>query len=90
MSLATRFILQGQTALVTGGAKGIGAAISRTLAQAGATVVIADLDQTAGEALATALGGRFAPLDVTDWDACAALARREHRSEEHTSELQSH
>ncbi|WP_065330580.1 SDR family NAD(P)-dependent oxidoreductase [Tritonibacter mobilis] len=78
MSLAARFSLQSQTALVTGGAKGIGAAISRTLAQAGATVVIADLDQTAGEALATALGGRFAPLDVTDWDACAALARREH------------
>jgi NAD(P)-dependent dehydrogenase (short-subunit alcohol dehydrogenase family) len=47
--------LQEQTALVTGGAKGIGRAISMTLAQAGADVTIAARDVAAMEALATEL-----------------------------------
>lgn len=74
MSLRDRLSLAGQTALVTGGAKGIGAAIAATLAEAGATVTIADLDRDTGSALADDLGGHFAPLDVTDFGACAALA----------------
>jgi len=77
MTLQDRFRLDGRTALVTGGAKGIGAAISTTLAEAGAIVVIADMDADAGRTLASSIGGRFANLDVTDWDACAALAKAE-------------
>jgi 2-deoxy-D-gluconate 3-dehydrogenase len=40
--------LTGRRALITGGAKGIGAAIARRLAEAGATVTVADIDDTAG------------------------------------------
>ena len=75
-TLAERFALKGRTALVTGGAKGIGAAICETLAEAGATVRVADRDVDAGEMLASRIGGEFARLDVTDFDACAALAAR--------------
>ena len=53
--------------LVTGGASGLGAATARLLAAEGASVVIADLDRAAGNALADELGGaaRFAATDVT-------------------------
>ena len=53
--------------LVTGGASGLGAATARLLAAEGASVVIADLDQAAGAALAVELGSsvRFALTDVT-------------------------
>jgi NAD(P)-dependent dehydrogenase (short-subunit alcohol dehydrogenase family) len=58
----------GSTFLVSGGASGLGAACARTLAGAGGNVVIADLNEDAGERLAAELGGRarFAPADVTD------------------------
>lgn len=60
---------EGSTALVIGGANGIGAAVSRRLAEEGALVVVADIDDTSGESLAAALraaGHRaeFAPTDV--------------------------
>ena len=58
--------LRGNTFLVSGGASGLGAACVRMLAQAGANVVIADVNRAAGEALAAELGVRFAPTDVTD------------------------
>ena len=60
---------------MTGGAKGIGAAICETFAEAGANVLVADLDAEAGQALADRLGGAFHALDVTDARACLALAR---------------
>lgn len=58
----------GKRALVTGGASGIGAATAELIHRRGATVVIADVDASRGEALAARLGGRavFAALDVTD------------------------
>jgi NAD(P)-dependent dehydrogenase (short-subunit alcohol dehydrogenase family) len=58
----------GLTALVTGGSSGLGGACVRHLAKAGAKVVIADLNQEAGEKLAAELGPnvRFAKTDVTD------------------------
>jgi len=58
--------LTNTTAIVTGGASGIGAASARALAEQGATVVIADLNAEAGEALADEIKGVFAKLDVTN------------------------
>ena len=63
------FDLTGQTAIVTGGASGIGLAISRRLAAAGATVAIADMNREAAEAAAQTIPGAFAlQVDVSDWD----------------------
>ena len=58
--------LSGSSALVTGGASGIGAAVARQLAALGVTVVVADLQADKGEALAEEIGGVFAQVDVTD------------------------
>ena len=68
------FSLHGKRALVTGGAKGIGRACAEALAKAGATVVIADVDPSAGQQTAKDLGGTFHRLDVTDRAAIKSLA----------------
>jgi NAD(P)-dependent dehydrogenase (short-subunit alcohol dehydrogenase family) len=64
--------LSGKTALVTGGASGLGLAICERYVAEGATVIIADIDKDAGRALATQLGAaaRFERLNVSlegDW-----------------------
>lgn len=58
--------LENKVALVTGGASGIGAAISSRFVQEGATVVIADVNDAQGSSLAQSLGDRasFVALDV--------------------------
>ena len=71
---AARFALDGRLALVTGGAGGIGRATCRALAGSGASVIVADIDDAAGRALADELGGRFLHLDVTDAEAVDAAA----------------
>jgi NAD(P)-dependent dehydrogenase (short-subunit alcohol dehydrogenase family) len=58
--------ISGTTALVTGGASGLGAATARCLAENGATVIVFDLDATAAEALAAEIGGVAVAGDVTD------------------------
>ena len=60
------------SALVTGGASGLGLATARRLAAAGALVTIVDLPTSAGADIAAELGGSFAPADVTDPDQVAA------------------
>lgn len=69
------FDLSGQTAIVTGSATGIGETIARRLANSGATVVIADLNVAAGEAVAASLpNNSFAlSLDVTSSESCEKL-----------------
>ena len=60
--------ISGSVAIVTGAASGIGAAVARRLAGAGATVVVADVQDDKGKALADEVGGAFAHVDVTDTD----------------------
>lgn len=63
--------LTGQTALVTGGAGGLGLATARVLAQHGARVIIADINREAGTAAADALGAlaEYRSLDLADLQA---------------------
>jgi 3-hydroxyacyl-CoA dehydrogenase/3-hydroxy-2-methylbutyryl-CoA dehydrogenase len=70
--------IEGTSALVAGGASGLGAASARALATAGATVTIADVNAEKGEELAGELGGAasFVPTDVTDAGAVAAAVAR--------------
>ncbi|MEC8948295.1 MAG: SDR family NAD(P)-dependent oxidoreductase [Actinomycetota bacterium] len=69
--------LNGSSSLVTGGASGIGEASARQLAAAGSRVVIADLNEERGQAVASELGGLFVRCDVTsvvDADTAVAAA----------------
>jgi 3-oxoacyl-[acyl-carrier protein] reductase len=59
---------EGKTALITGGAKGIGAATAARLASEGATVVVADFDEKTAQATAKEIGGRAVRCDVTSRD----------------------
>lgn len=65
----------GKRAVVTGGASGIGRATALRLAEEGASVIVADIDGDAGEALAAASNGRitFRRTDVTQADQIEAL-----------------
>lgn len=67
--------LDGKVALVTGGARGQGAAEARIFAREGATVVITDVLDEAGEKTAGEIGGEYHHLDVTseaEWEAVVA------------------
>ncbi|MBB1033245.1 3-oxoacyl-ACP reductase FabG [Dietzia sp. CQ4] len=63
-------LLEGRTAVVTGAARGIGLEIARTFIDSGARVVIGDIDDEAGAAAVTELGGedaaRYVNCDVRD------------------------
>ncbi|WP_327341525.1 glucose 1-dehydrogenase [Streptomyces europaeiscabiei] len=74
--------LDERVAIVTGGARGIGAAVSRLFAAEGAAVTVADVLDTEGAKLAAELGGtaRYAHLDVSaedDWQTVVAETERD-------------
>ena len=58
------FSLAGQTAIVTGAATGIGEAIARRLAQAGAAVAVADIDRPGAEGTVASIGGDAFAVEV--------------------------
>ena len=66
--------LAGRRALVTGGARGIGAAIVRELAARGAHVTVADRDESGAKELAHEVGGEAWAVDLTDLEALQTLA----------------
>jgi 3-hydroxybutyrate dehydrogenase len=65
--------LTGRTALVTGGASGIGRAVSQRLAAQGARVVVLDLDEAGARQVATELGGEHLSADLSDGASIDAL-----------------
>ncbi|MFI0368412.1 SDR family NAD(P)-dependent oxidoreductase [Actinomadura sp. 1N219] len=66
--------LDGRTAVVTGGAGGMGRAICADLAALGARVVVADLDEAGAREVADAVGGVAARVDLADPDSIDAFA----------------
>jgi NAD(P)-dependent dehydrogenase (short-subunit alcohol dehydrogenase family) len=60
--------ITGASAVITGGASGLGEATSRRLTEKGAKVVVLDMNEEKGNALATELGGAFCKADVTNSD----------------------
>jgi NAD(P)-dependent dehydrogenase (short-subunit alcohol dehydrogenase family) len=64
--------LNGTSAIVSGGASGLGEATARELAKAGALVLVADLNAERGNKIADEIGGMFAQVDVTDETSVAA------------------
>jgi len=76
--------LQGLSAVITGGASGLGAATARALASQGVKIAIFDLNAEKGEAVAAELGGIFCQVNVTDdasVDAGFVKARAAHGQE---------
>lgn len=78
--------LNGKTALVTGAARGIGAAIATALAKEGASVLLADVLDAPGELLAeklrsSGLNARFVHLDVSDFEAWKRVVDEATRTE---------
>src|SRR5215208_6759107 len=70
------FNLTEKTAVVTGAASGIGEAIARVLAGAGAKVFVADLKEKEGKQVASEIGGEFVRLDVSDAKSCEEVGKR--------------
>jgi NAD(P)-dependent dehydrogenase (short-subunit alcohol dehydrogenase family) len=66
-------MLEGKTAIVTGGSKGIGRAIAERYVEEGADVVVANRNAEEGRATADDLGCTFVRCDVSDYDAVRAL-----------------
>ena len=64
--------LNGTAAIISGGASGLGAAVVRRLAAAGARPVVADLNEKQGKAVASETGGLFVKTDVVDEAAVTA------------------
>ena len=72
--------LDGRVGIITGASSGIGAATARVLAREGAKLVLTDLDDAAGQALAAEIGGVYVHHDVTDdaaWPGVVAAAEQQ-------------
>lgn len=65
--------LRGRTAVVTGGAGGIGAACAKALAERGVTVTVADIDEVGAKTVAEEIGGKAWTLDLLDVAALESL-----------------
>src|SRR5436190_12066050 len=72
-------MLAGRTIVVTGAARGVGRAIARACAAAGARLILADILEEGGRDVAQELGKtcdvRFVPIDLADLDSVATFAR---------------
>ncbi|MGD1956211.1 MAG: SDR family oxidoreductase [Sphingomonadales bacterium] len=65
--------LDGKVAIITGAAKGVGEADARIFAREGATVIMTDVDEAAGQAIADEIGATFVKQDVRSEDGWKAL-----------------
>jgi NAD(P)-dependent dehydrogenase (short-subunit alcohol dehydrogenase family) len=72
-------LLDGRSALITGGGSGIGAATCRRMAEEGARVAVLDLDGDAAERVSKEIDGFAYCADVTDYDALEAAVHDAHR-----------
>jgi 3-oxoacyl-[acyl-carrier protein] reductase len=70
------FRLDGRAALVTGAGGGIGAAVAKAFAEAGAKVLVTDVDEQAAKTTAAAIDAEYCVLDVRDAKAAAEAARQ--------------
>ena len=70
---------QGRTALLTGGGSGFGAEVARQLARRGDRVVLVDVDERSGRAVAEEVGGHFLPADVSDLEQVLQTTREAER-----------
>ena len=68
--------IKGNVFIVTGGASGLGEGTARLLSQAGGTVVIADMQDEKGQAIAAEIGGAFVHCDVSNEDNAAAVVAK--------------
>jgi NAD(P)-dependent dehydrogenase (short-subunit alcohol dehydrogenase family) len=73
---SVQFGLQKKVTIITGGAQGIGEACARRFAREGARVVLADVDDARGQALASALGALYVHCDVGDSNQVNALVAK--------------
>jgi NAD(P)-dependent dehydrogenase (short-subunit alcohol dehydrogenase family) len=65
--------LSNKVAVITGAASGIGLATARRFVNEGATLVVADIDQSGGESIAQEIGATFVHVDVSDEDSVRSL-----------------
>ena len=68
-------LLDGKVGIITGAASGIGAATARILAREGARLILTDIDDDAGMALAKEIGGTYLHLDVAEEEVGQRLSR---------------
>jgi NAD(P)-dependent dehydrogenase (short-subunit alcohol dehydrogenase family) len=67
-------VLEGRHILLTGAARGLGACIAQSLADHGATLILADIAEDEGRATAARVGAQFAPVDLGEPGSIEALA----------------
>ncbi len=66
-------LLDGKVAIITGGGRGIGKATAQQFVEEGATVVIAEFDESSGQSTANQLGAHFVKTDISNEKSVNAL-----------------